>query len=836
MASILKLQVITGAYNEGALAYLLQTDDFRFLLDCGWDENFSPEIIEEYKRHIKSIDAVLITYPDIYHLGALPYLVGHCGLKCPVYATIPVYKMGQMFMYDLHQSRSNSEDFTLFTLDHVDAAFDLFVQLKYDQSIPLEGNGQGLTITPLPAGHMIGGAIWKISKEGEEEIVYAVDYNHKKERHLNSSNLTKISRPTLLITDALNTKYSQGQRKTKDAQLLTTILETMRRDGNVLICVDTAGRVLELALLLEQLWRNEQSGLFAYSLALLNNFSFQVIEFARSQVEWMSDKIVRQFEENRANPFHLRYVRLCHDLNELEKVRAPKVVLASQPDLECGFARDLFIQWVENDKNSIILTTRTCPGTLARELIDKPNLTTIEVEVRRKVPLEGTELEEYMERQRILNEQNAAKAQAEKKKSRKSSKHSVDDETDVDISMNDYEEEEEEEDDDEDDDDNDDENQGNNKSKSSTTDNTIDTGLADDLRGNSLHTPSGTRLPSQSPFAPKRKAFAVFPYKEEKYVCDDYGEIINPDDYMIVETKPSITNDLSSMNFGDSDERHPSNELIDITNTNNTSNMMMIMMQQASTILPNNQSQHPLIQQVQHQPSSIPFKTLRDKRELKINAKVLYVDFEARSDRESIEKLLNQIKPKNLIFIHGTQDCIEQLEKYCTTRQIVQGRIFSPHVGEIVDATTERNLYQIKLKDSLLSSITFAKTRDVDVAWVDGIITHGAPPPTTPLTTTTFTTVGQANTEWYLNPVTRELKDQMPPHPCVFVNEPKLLDLKMILIRQHGLKAEFVGGVLTCEDTVAIKRNEAGKIILEGALSDTYYKVRRILYDQYAIL
>ena len=50
-----------------------------------------------------------------------------------------------------------------------------------------------------------------------------------------------------------------------------------------------------------------------------------MIEFARSQVEWMSDKIVRQFEESRANPFHLRYVKLCHDLNELEKVRAPKV-------------------------------------------------------------------------------------------------------------------------------------------------------------------------------------------------------------------------------------------------------------------------------------------------------------------------------------------------------------------------------------------------------------------------------------------------------------------------------------------------------------------------------
>ncbi|CAF4958758.1 unnamed protein product, partial [Rotaria magnacalcarata] len=490
----------------------------------------------------------------------------------------------------------------------------------------------------------------------------------------------------------------------------------------------------------------------------------------------------------------------------------------------------------ENDKNSIILTTRTCPGTLARELIDKPNLTSIEVEVRRKVPLEGAELEEYMERQRILNEENAAKAQAEKKKARKLSKRSVDDEVRivVDVAPDDFAEEEEEEDDDDDDDD---ENQVNNKSKSSVADTIIDTGLADDVKASPLLTPSANRLATLSPFAPKRKGFAMFPYKEEKYACDDYGEIINPNDYMIVETKPSVASDFSPMNFGDSDERHPSSELMDITNnTNLAPDMMAMMIQQAPGVIPNNPSQHPLIQQVQHQPSSIPYKTIRDKRELKINAKVIYVDFEARSDRESIEKLLNQIKPKNLIFIHGTQDCIEQLEKYCTVKQIVQGRIFSPRVGEIVDATTERNLYQIKLKDSLLSSITFSKTRDVDVAWVDGVISHGGPPPATPLGTTTFTTVGQANTEWYLNPVSREVKDQMPPHPCVFVNEPKLLNLKMILIQQHGLKAEFVGGVLTCEDTVAIKRNETGKIILEGALSDTYYKVRRILYDQYAIL
>ena len=125
--------------------------------------------------------------------------MGKLELKCPVYATIPVFKMGQMFMYDLYQSRRNGEEFDLFTLDDVDAAFDQVVQVKYSQTIqlkgmfiiidqlllnmpPFSGKGHGLTITPYAAGHMVGGAMWKIVKDGEEEIIYAVDYNHKKER------------------------------------------------------------------------------------------------------------------------------------------------------------------------------------------------------------------------------------------------------------------------------------------------------------------------------------------------------------------------------------------------------------------------------------------------------------------------------------------------------------------------------------------------------------------------------------------------------------------------------------------------------------------------------
>ena len=62
------------------------------------------------------IDAVLLSYPDPLHLGALPYLVGKSGMNCRIYATIPVYKMGQMFMYDLYQVRIFNTAILLFEI------------------------------------------------------------------------------------------------------------------------------------------------------------------------------------------------------------------------------------------------------------------------------------------------------------------------------------------------------------------------------------------------------------------------------------------------------------------------------------------------------------------------------------------------------------------------------------------------------------------------------------------------------------------------------------------------------------------------------------------------
>jgi cleavage and polyadenylation specificity factor subunit 2 len=110
-----------------------------------------------------------------------------------------------------------------------------------DFPICTTGKCKGITITAYGAGHTLGGTIWKIKKD-TDEIVYAVDYNHQKERwdplhmYIVLQTLTTISahfrhlsptvllgdplnRPSLLITDSYNALVNQAQRRQRDATL-----------------------------------------------------------------------------------------------------------------------------------------------------------------------------------------------------------------------------------------------------------------------------------------------------------------------------------------------------------------------------------------------------------------------------------------------------------------------------------------------------------------------------------------------------------------------------------------------------------------------------------------
>ena len=107
-----------------------------------------------------------------------------------------------------------------------------------------------------------------------------------------------MCRPTLLITDAYPALTHSVKRGELDDALIANIVLTLRRNANVLVLSDTAGRlavlwampgcdgrsVLELLQVLHVNWAKKEKGLLAYKLVLLNPLCDSILTFAKTNV------------------------------------------------------------------------------------------------------------------------------------------------------------------------------------------------------------------------------------------------------------------------------------------------------------------------------------------------------------------------------------------------------------------------------------------------------------------------------------------------------------------------------------------------------------------------
>jgi len=750
MTSIVKFQSLSGVDDESPHCYLLQIDDFKFLLDCGWDENCSSRLIDNLRRHARQIDAILVSHPSVAHLGLLPYAVAQLGINCPIYMTIPTCKLGQMFMYDLCQSKTANEEFDLFTLDDIDSAFERVIPLKHNQTEALRGRDYGLSIMPVQAGHMLGGTAWKIVKDDEEEYVYAVDMNHKRELHLNGCEVEKIQKPTLLITDGLNAAYVQDRRADRNKKFVQRIMNTTNSGGNVLITTDTAGRVLELAMILEGLWSDDRAGLGNVNLVLVSNVSQSTRDVAKGMIEWMSDKVIQPFMQNRQNPFEFRHVRLCQTVSEVNRVSDPKVILATPTDMDSGFSRELFVYMANHPKNAIILTNRSSPHSLARKLIDNKGMTSITLEMKKRVHLQGAELDEYEKKLALQKreEENLKKADAD------SSDESEGEETTV------------------------------------------------GRKVNSQHDIMISHQTSNKEggfFKKARKAFPMFPFNESRMRWDDYGELISIDDY----------------------RQHDNTE-------GDSLSLSTLANSQSVTLGP--QSAADKVQAEEEEEEKIPTKCIKTRELVSIRCAVEFIDYEGRIDGDSQSQLISTIQPKELILVRTKTGQVEEYMKLLKSKIPTLKNIFSPRLNEIVDATKERHIYQLKLKDSLLSNLNFVKVghREIEVAWVQGRIDY-------------FGGRLQEDEEMDVElspddiPTLEPMAMDEEEHETIFINDTKLTELKQNLQR-NDIQAEFIGGNLVCNGCIAIKRSQNGQVQIEGALSEDYFLIRTLVYQHYAIV
>lgn len=86
--------------------------------------------------------------------------------------------------------------------------------------------------------------------------------------------------------------------------LKENIISTLQSKGNVLLPVESATRVLELASVLDQHWSENN---ITFPLTFLAPHSQKTINVAKTCLEWFSDTIAQAFSQKRELPFELKY-------------------------------------------------------------------------------------------------------------------------------------------------------------------------------------------------------------------------------------------------------------------------------------------------------------------------------------------------------------------------------------------------------------------------------------------------------------------------------------------------------------------------------------------------
>jgi cleavage and polyadenylation specificity factor subunit 3 len=261
--------------------------------------------------------------------------------------------------------------------DHL-STFPLIEAIDYHTTHTISS----IRITPYPAGHVLGAAMFLIEIAGLK-IFYTGDYSREDDRHLVSAEVPKGVKIDVLITESTYGIASHVPRVEREQALMKAITGILNRGGRVLMPVFALGRAQELLLVLDEYWGRhpEYQKIPIY---YASNLARKCMLVYQTYVSAMNDNIKRLFRERmaeaeassevagRGGPWDFKYIRSLKSLEKFDDVGGC-VMLAVPGMLQNGVSRQLLERWAPSDKNGLIITGYSVEGTMAKQIMQEPD-------------------------------------------------------------------------------------------------------------------------------------------------------------------------------------------------------------------------------------------------------------------------------------------------------------------------------------------------------------------------------------------------------------------------------------------------------------------------------
>lgn len=402
-----------GGGNEvGRSCHVIQYKGKTVMLDAGmhpaYDGLAALPFYDDFD--LSTVDLLLISHFHLDHAASLPYVMSKTNFKGRVFMTHPtkaIYKwliqdsvrVGNTSANSNQQSPLYSEADHLSTFPHIEA-------IDYYTTHTISS----IRITPYPAGHVLGAAMFLI-EIGGLKVLFTGDYSREEDRHLIPAEVPKGVKIDVLITESTYGIASHVPRVEREASLMKSITGVLQRGGRVLMPVFALGRAQELLLILDEYW-SRHAELQKVPIYYASNLARKCMVVYQTYVGAMNDNIKRLFRERlaevesagdvgQAGPWDLKYVRSLKNLERFQDVGGC-VMLASPGMLQSGVSRELLERWAPDPKNGVIITGYSVEGTMAKQLVMEPEeipavMTSRAITAgRMRGPLGGGEAEKIM--------------------------------------------------------------------------------------------------------------------------------------------------------------------------------------------------------------------------------------------------------------------------------------------------------------------------------------------------------------------------------------------------------------------------------------------------------
>ncbi|KAJ5578767.1 Endoribonuclease ysh1 [Penicillium hispanicum] len=374
-----------GGGNEvGRSCHIIQYKGKTVMLDAGMHpakEGFSAlPFFDEFD--LSTVDILLISHFHVDHSSALPYVLSKTNFKGRVFmthATKAIYKwLIQDNVRVSNTSSSSDQRTTLYTeRDHL-STLPLIETIDFNTTHTINS----IRITPFPAGHVLGAAMFLISIAGLN-ILFTGDYSREEDRHLIPAEVPKGIKIDVLITESTFGISSNPPRLEREAALMKSITGVLNRGGRVLMPVFALGRAQELLLILEEYWERHQE-LQKVPIYYIGNMARRCMVVYQTYIGAMNDNIKRLFRQRMAEaeasgdksvsagPWDFRFVRSLRSLERFDDVGGC-VMIASPGMLQTGTSRELLERWAPSERNGVVMTGYSVEGTMAKQLLNEPD-------------------------------------------------------------------------------------------------------------------------------------------------------------------------------------------------------------------------------------------------------------------------------------------------------------------------------------------------------------------------------------------------------------------------------------------------------------------------------